>query len=209
MGRYIRLVLAGLAVVVLMLGSVACTDSKKADPTAAAPTSTGAAAALETVGPPAVINGNVFTSVQHGYRLQFPEGWQADENFAVTPEFALDAFLGPQGDASVQPSISVSCAPATQTPADGFLDLKRQFAQRFAKDHNVQESTVKLGGGDAMQLVFEQVSGTVTLKKTELHQYSHRCGWSVTLTADPSKNYDAAFDQVLQSFQFSMPQGSN
>ena len=190
---------AAFAFAIVCLLAAGCGGSSK--PNEASPTNTAVAVA-PTVGPPAIITGNLFQSVQHGYELDFPIGWEARENYSVTPTFAIDAFLAPTDGTQVQASISVTCTPAALTDATSFVDARRQFAKTFAQNGNVDDSPTTLAGGAAVQLRYVQVTGGIAVRKTEVNEFVHACGFSVTLTEDPTKDYGAVFQKVLQSFQF-------
>jgi hypothetical protein len=189
------LVLAALIVAGMTFASCGGDDGG-ATPTAFVPEATVDA------GPPGLLEGNTFTSVARNYRITFPEGWRADEAFAVTPLFIIDAFLGPNDGTPVEPNLTMTCNQLQGQTPEQFVENKRLFASSFAENEIVDEQQVMLAGEPALRLAYTQQTGTVALRKVEVHQARGSCGWSAVLTSDPSRDYTREFQAAVDSLEF-------
>lgn len=191
--RWLFVALAGLA-----FAFTACGGDGDGDGT---PTAFVPEATVDT-GPPGFLEGNTFTSVARNYRITFPEGWRADEAFAVTPLFIIDAFLGPNDGTPVEPSITMTCNQLQGQTPEQYIENKRLFAANFAENEIVEEEQVTLAGAPAVRFAYIQQTGTVALRKVEVHQARGACGWSAVLTSDPSRDYTREFQAAVDSVEF-------
>jgi hypothetical protein len=160
------------------------------------------AIAMTTPPPPGILDGNVYTSTWKNYRVTVPDGWRMDEHVIVSPEFSLDVIYGPEDGTGVTPSIQFTCYQDPGPDEQSFVQARRQFAQSFADREEFEEGPSTLAGQPATQFVYTQTSQTTTVKKTEITQLSHGCGWSVTLTSAPDKDYNAVLQEVLSTLAF-------
>lgn len=198
-----RLRLPALALVMAcLLAAAAAAACDSDDDGGATPTPPTAAIPTPTQGPPGFVDGDVFTSVQRRYRVTFPQGWEPDEDFIVTPLFVTDVFRAPNDGTPVEPSIQVTCNFPGDATAEDFIANKRQFAQTFAQNELVDDRPATLAGAPAVQLTYNQMAGQTLVRKIEIHQFRGTCGWSLTVTSDPSKNYDQQFLALVASMEF-------
>jgi hypothetical protein len=151
---------------------------------------------------PGVIEGNTFVSVSKGYRLTFPEGWTPDENFIDTPTYAIDAFIDPEVEGAVQPNMTVRCDyVGSQTTLGEFVEARRQVTEGFAVG-DLTEEIATLAGVPAVRLEYEQRSGDIDLRKSDIYAIQGDCAWTITTTQAAEGDDVEAFEEMLASFQF-------
>lgn len=211
-----RSTLHGLLACALALAAVGlsagCADN--GDDSAPTPSTAGTPVADVTAGPPGIVDGQTFISVARAYKVDFPEGWQPDENFFITSDFAFDAFLAPEPVNGVKPNIIVRCEYQREGnfTSESFLQEKRGLADGFAQGE-VAEQAVTIAGEQALQLTYTRDTGgqsatgtpvaSLVIDKQEIHFVSHGCGWSIELThAADDDQYTELFATILASFAF-------
>lgn len=192
-----RIAIAAFGVALVLFG-VACNDDDGGGP-AATPT----ALAEVTPADPAIIDGQIFISTASGYRVEFPQGWTPDDNFLYTPDQVIDVFFGPAGTAEVQANIQIRCDRETQGfTSEEYIAARRQVAEGFAIDQ-VQEQASTVAGVPAVMLTYQQrPGGTTTVDKTDVIFTGHGCGWTISLTEDPSEDQRPQLDAMLATFTF-------
>jgi hypothetical protein len=161
--------------------------------------------AQTTADPLPTVTGNTVVSPAKGYSITFPADWQTRFNLVTSPTQRADSYFAPESAGlTINTNITVVC----ETTADGAAPadfIERRIAtitQLTGGSPQLSDVTVASRQGQRADYTQTSTAANLELAKSDVYVLGDDCGYTITLTADPSKRdeYQDEFQAMVDSF---------
>lgn len=198
--------------VVVLLGAVFASCGDGNDNTANDPTATSVPPATDF--PTPTVEDGTYRFDDKGYAVEEPEGWTASPNYVFEPagsRFPSDAFLFPEVDQEIQPSIVVTCLrPRDDQPTlEAFSEAWRGLLTNLEVE-NLSVDDISVASSPAQEISYTQALRRQTgedvfsrVEKTDVIFMSDGCRWLITMTTSEGThaNHRDALESLVESFE--------
>jgi len=186
------------SVALLALGCSNGSDNSDSTPQAGTPEVRPTPDALPTV------NGNSVISTAKDYSVTFPQDWNPRFNLVSSPTQRADSYFAPEAAGlTINTNITIVCdSDNGAVPAD-FVQRKLAVVEQLTGSAPTTVPVTVAGRpGERADYTQTSSAANLTIAKSDVYVVGDKCGYTITLTSDPSKRdeYQDEYQSMLDSF---------